>query len=152
MTYCEYVGLEVIIFVKQQTQVHVQLPMPSANLWLCRASIPVFTCLLSIAFERKVPTKQEGFALLVLTLGVMIAMWRNNAAGSPFAIGLCLIGTICNAGMMSMSGRVLSEKVDALQLAFYTAPVSFSAIMPVFLYREVRHLNAQGNIRKSSHL
>ena len=104
---------------------------------MCRASIPVFTCLLSIVFERKIPSKQEGFALFVLTLGVMIAMWRNNAAGSPFAIGLCLIGTICNAGMMSMSGKVLSEKVDALQLAFYTAPVSFSAIMPVFLYREV---------------
>lgn len=103
----------------------------------CRASIPVFTCLLSMVFEHKVPSKQEGSALFVLTVGVMIAMWKNNAAGSPFAIALCLIGTICNAGMMSMSGRVLSEKVDALQLAFYTAPVSFSAIMPVFLYREV---------------
>ena len=40
--------------------------------------------------------------------------------------------------MMSLSGKVLSEKVDALQLAFYTAPVSFGAIMPVFLFREVR--------------
>ena len=40
--------------------------------------------------------------------------------------------------MMSLSGKVLSEKVDALQLAFYTAPVSFGAIIPVFLFREVR--------------
>lgn len=89
-------------------------------------------------FEQKVPTKQEASALVVLTIGVMIAMWKNNVAGSPAAITLCLIGTICNAGMMSMSGKVLSEKVDALQLAFYTAPVSFSAIMPVFVYREVK--------------
>lgn len=105
----------------------------------CRASIPVFTCLLSIAFEHKIPTRQEGLALLVLTVGVMIAMWKNNIAGTPMAISLCLMGTICNAGMMSLSGKVLSEKVDALQLAFYTAPVSFTAIMPVFLWREVNH-------------
>ncbi len=39
--------------------------------------------------------------------------------------------------MMSLSGKVLSEQVDALELAFYTAPVSFGAILPVFLYREV---------------
>ena len=88
-------------------------------------------------FEHKIPTKQEASALVVLTIGVMIAMWKNNVAGSPAAITLCLIGTVCNAGMMSMSGTVLSGKVDALQLAFYTAPVSFTAILPVFLYREV---------------
>lgn len=91
-----------------------------------------------MAFEQKMPSRQELVALIVLTIGVMTAMWKNNAAGSPLAIVTCLLGTICNAGMMSLSGKVLSEKVDALQLAFYTAPVSFCAILPVFLYREVR--------------
>ena len=104
---------------------------------LCRASIPVFTCILSMVFERKIPTKAEAASLLVLTMGVMLAMWRNNAAGSPWAICLCLAGTICNAGMMSLSGKVLSEKVDVLQLTFYTSPISFLAILPAFLYREV---------------
>ena len=88
-------------------------------------------------FEQKVPTRAEAMSLVVLTLGVMIAMWKNNAAGSPFAIILCLAGTVCNAGMMSLSGKVLSEKVDVLQLTFYTAPVSFLAILPAFMYREV---------------
>ena len=58
----------------------------------CRASIPVFTCMLSIVFEQKVPGRGEAASLIVLTLGVMIAMWRNSAAGSPLAICLCLAG------------------------------------------------------------
>lgn len=93
-----------------------------------------------MAFERKMPTRSEFLALTVLTIGVMTAMWKNNAAGSSLAIMMCILGTICNAGMMSLSGKVLSEKVDAMQLAFYTAPVSFLAVLPGFLYREVRQL------------
>lgn len=91
-----------------------------------------------MVFERKIPTRAEASSLVVLTAGVMLAMWKNNAAGAPWAICLCLAGTVCNAGMMSLSGKVLSEKVDVLQLTFYTAPVSFLAILPAFLYREVR--------------
>lgn len=105
--------------------------------WWRRASIPVFTCLLSMIFERKIPTRGEALSLFVLTAGVMIAMWRNNAGGASWAIMLCLAGTVSNAGMMSLSGKVLSEKVDVLQLTFYTAPVSFLAILPAFVLREV---------------
>ena len=88
-------------------------------------------------FERKIPTRGEALSLFVLTAGVMIAMWRNNAGGASWAIMLCLAGTVSNAGMMSLSGKVLSEKVDVLQLTFYTAPVSFLAILPAFMLREV---------------
>ena len=88
-------------------------------------------------FERKVPSKSEAVSLIILTAGVMTAMWKNNAGGSSWAISLCLMGTISNAGMMSLSGKVLSEKVDVLQLTFYTAPVSFIAILPAFVFREV---------------
>ena len=39
--------------------------------------------------------------------------------------------------MMSMSGKVLAEKVDVLQLTFYTAPVSCISILPALFVREV---------------
>lgn len=89
-------------------------------------------------FERKIPSVAEATSLLVITLGVILAMWRSNAAGTPWAILICLLGTISNAGMISLSSKVLSEKVDVLQLTFYTAPVSFLAILPAFFYTEVR--------------
>ena len=47
------------------------------------------------------------------------------------------MGTVCNAAMMSTSGRVLSEKLDALRLTFYTAPVSCTLLLPIFLRFEV---------------
>lgn len=47
-------------------------------------------------------------------------------------------GVLCAAAMMSTAGRVLSEKMDVLQLAFYTAPVSSCVLMPFFWFLEVR--------------
>lgn len=49
---------------------------------------------------------------------------------------LCIIGTVCNAAMMSTSGRSLSEKLDVLRLAFYTAPVSCLALFPFCYFHE----------------
>jgi hypothetical protein len=43
---------------------------------------------------------------------------------------------------MSTAGRVLSEKMDVLQLAFYTAPVSCCVLLPFFWFLEVRPLAA----------
>jgi drug/metabolite transporter (DMT)-like permease len=97
-----------------------------------RASIPVFTCVLAIVVEGKKPTSAEAGALLVLTGGVMIAVWEGTVAGSPRAVLLCVAGTVSNAAMMTTSGKVLSEKVDALRLTFYTAPVSLAALLPAF--------------------
>lgn len=103
----------------------------------CRASIPVFTCLLAVFIENKVPTRGEAMSLVILTVGVMIAVWEGTVKGSPRAILLCLGGTISNAAMMTTSGKVLSEKVDALRLTFYTAPISLLALLPAFYLREV---------------
>ena len=57
--------------------------------------------------------------------------------GSPYAIVCCIAGTICNGAMMSFSGRLLSEKLDVLRLAFYTAPVSLGVLLPIFYLQEV---------------
>ena len=57
--------------------------------------------------------------------------------GSPRGMMLCIMGTVCNAAMMSTSGRILSEKLDVLRLAFYTAPVSCLALFPFCYVHEV---------------
>ena len=67
----------------------------------------------------------------------MIAVWEGSVNGSPPGIMLCIIGTVCNAAMMSTSGRILSEKLDVLRLAFYTAPVSCIALFPFCYFHEV---------------
>ena len=52
-------------------------------------------------------------------------------------------GVLCAAAMMSTAGKVLSEKIDVLQLAFYTAPVSSCVLLPFFWILEVRHMETQ---------
>lgn len=46
-------------------------------------------------------------------------------------------GVLCAAAMLSTAGLVLSEKLDVLQLTFYTAPVSFAMLLPFYITREV---------------
>lgn len=41
-------------------------------------------------------------------------------------------GVLCAAAMMSTAGRVLTARIDVLQLAFYTAPVSSAVLAPFF--------------------
>ncbi|KAL0050280.1 hypothetical protein WJX82_008064 [Trebouxia sp. C0006] len=101
-----------------------------------RSFIPVICCLLAIGIENKIPTGKEIGSLVILSLGVMIAVWEGSVNGSPHGIMLCIVGTVCNAAMMSTSGRILSEKLDVLRLAFYTAPVSCIALFPFCYFRE----------------
>lgn len=73
------------------------------------------TAILSLVIERKYITQMEFASLVVLTIGVMIAVWEGAMAGSVYGIILCLAGMVSNAAMMSMSSKVLSEKVDAFR-------------------------------------
>jgi hypothetical protein len=57
-----------------------------------RAAIPVVTCVLAIVIESRIPSRQEATALMVLTGGVMIAVWQGTVAGKPYAIMLCIAG------------------------------------------------------------
>mmetsp|Transcript_15672 Transcript_15672/g.44765 ORF Transcript_15672/g.44765 Transcript_15672/m.44765 type:complete len:340 (+) Transcript_15672:195-1214(+) len=102
-----------------------------------RSSIPVVTCLLAIVVEGKVPGEREGWSLVMLTVGVMIAVWQGTVAGKPHAIIFCVVGTICNAAMMTFSGKLLSEKLDVVRLTFYTAPVSLACLTPFMVYMEL---------------
>mmetsp|Transcript_12315 Transcript_12315/g.24763 ORF Transcript_12315/g.24763 Transcript_12315/m.24763 type:complete len:358 (-) Transcript_12315:2721-3794(-) len=102
-----------------------------------RSSIPVVTCLLAIVVEGKIPTHKEVTSLVILTVGVMIAVWQGTIAGKPHAILFCIIGTVCNGAMMTFSGKLLSEKLDVVRLTFYTAPVSLVCLAPFMAWREL---------------
>ncbi|KAL0040726.1 hypothetical protein WJX79_003172 [Trebouxia sp. C0005] len=101
-----------------------------------RSAIPVCTATLAVFIEKKIPTGEEATGLIILTLGVMVAVWEGSVSGSVTGLLLCCAGTVCNAAMMSTAGKVMSEKVDVLRLTFYTAPVSCAVLLPLFLIRE----------------
>lgn len=87
--------------------------------------------------ELQLPTPQIAASLLMLTAGVMVCTWRSGSAGSAAAIITCLTGTVCNAAMMSFTGRVMTKNISALQLTYITAPVSLAVIAPLVYIHEV---------------
>jgi drug/metabolite transporter (DMT)-like permease len=103
-----------------------------------RSAIPVVTCALAVVVEGVRPNREEAGALVVLSAGVMIAMWQGVVGGSPGSILCCVAGTISNGAMMTFSSKLLSEKLDVVRLTFYTAPVSLACLLPLCLWREAR--------------
>lgn len=109
----------------------------------CRSSsIPVVTCLLAVVIERKRPSGREAAALATLSAGVMLAVWQGRLEGGGAAIALCAASTLCSGAMMTLSGRLLSERLGVARLAFYTAPVSLACLLPFMLALERRRFLA----------
>eukprot|EP00891_Asterochloris_glomerata_P001266 jgi/Astpho2/1266/Aster-07111 len=104
-----------------------------------RSAMPVAVAMLSAVIEHKIPTLTEVAALTVLSIGVMIAVWEGSVTGSVTGLILCIAALFSNAAMISTTGKVLSEKLDVLRLAFYTAPISCSVLLPLFIVREHGH-------------
>ncbi len=57
----------------------------------CRSAIPVITAVLAVVIEQKTPTKAESMGLLVLTSGVMLAVYEGSG-GTSRGIMICIAG------------------------------------------------------------
>ena len=69
--------------------------------------VVVFAC--GIYFSdpcMQVPTGFEMLSLVILTLGVVLAIWEGSASGSWLGISVAVASTLCGAAMLSFSGRV----------------------------------------------
>lgn len=99
---------------------------------IIRASIPVLVAILAVCIEAKIPSKSEIICLIVISLGVMLAVWEESR-NSMLGIVLTFVSTIMQSIQMSLSGKVMSGrsgKLDSFQMTFYTGPVAFVTLAP----------------------
>lgn len=61
----------------------------------CRAAMPVVTAAVAVFVERKVPSRAEVIALLLLVSGVIISVFEGQASGSSYGITLSITGKPC---------------------------------------------------------
>ena len=57
-----------------------------------RASLPVVTAAVAVLVEKKVPSREECGALVLLTLGVTVTVFEGKATGSGSGLMLCVLG------------------------------------------------------------
>merc|ERR1719311_231014 len=103
-----------------------------------RAAIPVLVALLAVCIEGKVPGKGEVASLIVISLGVMLAVWEESR-NALLGIVLTLVSTVMQSIQMSLSGKVMSGrsgKLDSFQMTFYTGPVAIVSLAPFALASE----------------
>ena len=88
------------------------------------------------------PTEIGAAYLLLVTLSVMCVMFTGNEHGEWWGIAMCLGSVLMQSAQMSLSGRLMSGKLDSFQLNFYTGPVAFSTLMLMecAMQREMRGL------------
>jgi len=106
-----------------------------------RSGIPVVTAILAVFVEGKVPTVMRAVGLVPICLGVVISIYEGSKMeGTFFSLALCIAGMLSNAFMMTVSGKVMEEKIDAIQLACFTAPVSLTVLVYHFIVHEYASL------------
>lgn len=59
---------------------------------VCRASLPVVTAAVAVLVEKKVPSREECGALILLTMGVTVTVFEGKATGSGAGLFLCVAG------------------------------------------------------------
>ncbi|EFN51185.1 hypothetical protein CHLNCDRAFT_141340 [Chlorella variabilis] len=99
-------------------------------------------CIMAVLIESRYPSPQEAASLVVISLGVMLAVWQGALTGKPYAIAFCVAATVCNGGFMTLSSKLMSEKLDVVRLAFYVAPVSLACLAPFYWVYEHEHFRA----------
>mmetsp|Transcript_5731 Transcript_5731/g.12489 ORF Transcript_5731/g.12489 Transcript_5731/m.12489 type:complete len:323 (-) Transcript_5731:532-1500(-) len=103
-----------------------------------RASIPVLVALLAVCIEHKIPSKGEIVCLVIISFGVMLAVWEESK-NALMGIVLTVISSVMQSVQMSVSGRVMSGrsgKLNSFQMTFYTGPVAFITLFPFALASE----------------
>lgn len=61
-------------------------------------------CILSVVVEGRRPCRAEALSLVVLSAGVMVAVWEGSVAGRPLGIAFCMLGTLSSGAMVTFSG------------------------------------------------
>lgn len=107
-----------------------------------RAGIPVCVAAFAFCLERRVPTEIGLAYLLLVTLSVMCVMFTGKEHGEFFGISMCFGSVLMQSAQMSLSGRLMGDKLDSFQLNFYTGPIAFSVLflMECLMQQEVHAL------------
>ena len=94
-----------------------------------RATIPVLVAALGVCIEGKTPTCVECACLGVISMGVVLCVWEESKNAT---LGMLLTGisSLMQAVQMSVSGRLMSGKLDSFQMTFYTGPVACASLVP----------------------
>ena len=81
----------------------------SYNEICCRASLPVVTAAVAVLVEKKVPSREECGALILLTMGVTVTVFEGKATGSGAGLFLCVAGESCSPPSLSTRHRKLTN-------------------------------------------
>jgi len=101
-----------------------------------RAGIPVCVACFAFCLERRIPTEIGMAYLLLVTLSVMCVMFTGKEHGEWFGIAMCLTSVLMQSAQMSLSGKLMSGKLDSFQLNFYTGPIAFVVLIMMELFMQ----------------
>jgi drug/metabolite transporter (DMT)-like permease len=128
---------------------------------IIRSAIPVVAAAASFFLEGRRITRLELLSLIVLIVGVALtvadrqsesAVADSASATSTHTRGLiaCIMSTVANGVMMSASGMVVKEKIDAMRLTFYQSPIVVSCLAPFLTLLEGQSLAQYLSTARSS--
>lgn len=103
-----------------------------------RSCFPVLIAIIAVFVEHRMPRYDEAAVLVAISMGVALAVTEGDPMHGANTIGvlLCTGSLVIQAVQISLMGRLLTQKFDSLQMAFYTGPSAFLVLLVPGLYQE----------------
>jgi len=110
------------IALNNSSLVHIELSMNQ----VVRATLPVFVALIQSVRDTP-PTLGHMTALIIISMGANLVVYQPAVVSGSEWKGVLLVAlsVAMQASQMCFAGSLLSAKLDAMQITFYTAPIAF---------------------------
>lgn len=91
---------------------------------------------MSSVTQRKLPQKHQLLGLILLCLGVATAIGEASASGDSFGVFLCILSVLAGSAQLITTSKILQGQIDAIQLMFLSAPVTFFCLLTPYYIME----------------
>lgn len=119
--------------------------VPVSFMQTVKSSVPAFTVFLQVIFFKKTFSQDTYLSLIPIVGGVGLASWAEvnfNRLGFYSA----LIASVITALMAIMSGILLTQQLNAVNLLYYMAPWSFVMLLPLAYLSEFESIRDEWSL------
>eukprot|EP01132_Coremiostelium_polycephalum_P000443 gene443-561_t len=109
--------------------------VPVSFMQTIKSSVPLFTVVLQVAFFQKTFSRDVYLSMVPIVGGVGLAS-VNEVNYNHHGFYAALAASIITALLAIVSGMVLNQQMNAINLLYYMTPSSFLMLLPLAYYTE----------------
>eukprot|EP01112_Ceratiomyxa_fruticulosa_P012178 TRINITY_DN3361_c0_g1_i2.p1 TRINITY_DN3361_c0_g1~~TRINITY_DN3361_c0_g1_i2.p1 ORF type:complete len:328 (-),score=45.02 TRINITY_DN3361_c0_g1_i2:53-1036(-) len=116
--------------------------VPVSFMQTVKSSVPAFTVILQILFFNKTFSRRIYLSMIPIVGGVVVASY-TEVNYNHLGFWSALLASVITALIAIVSGMILTQQLDPINLLYYMAPFSFLTLLPFIILFEYEDITTQ---------